>query len=108
MLEGTPSLSCVLLHPLVLVTADACLVSQMQDAESSFAGVSFHCYDGSVSDQQTFENDYPSKSIFFTECTGEYGSDWWSDIKVSFFRPIDRVSAFQIDPCSVQWYMDNM
>ncbi|KAI0917434.1 hypothetical protein AcV5_007918 [Taiwanofungus camphoratus] len=62
-------------------------VTLMQDAESSFAGVSFHCYDGSVSDQQTFENDYPSKSIFFTECTGEYGSDWWSDIK---------------------WYMDNI
>lgn len=62
-------------------------VTLMQDAESAFAGVSFHCYAGSVSDQQTFYNAYPNKNIYFTECTGEFGSDWWSDIK---------------------WYMDNI
>ena len=40
-----------------------------------------------MSDQQTFVNDEPGKAVYFTECTGEFGSDWWSDIK---------------------WYMDNI
>ncbi|EMD39801.1 glycoside hydrolase family 30 protein [Gelatoporia subvermispora B] len=59
----------------------------IQQASSAFAGVSFHCYAGSVTDQETFHNAYPDKEIYFTECTGTYGSDWWSDIK---------------------WYMDNL
>ncbi|KAL6302008.1 glycoside hydrolase superfamily [Sparassis latifolia] len=53
----------------------------MQQAASAFDGVSFHCYSGNVSEQATFEQAYPSKSVYFTECTGSYGSDWWSDIK---------------------------
>ncbi|THH30033.1 hypothetical protein EUX98_g4142 [Antrodiella citrinella] len=56
-------------------------IQLMQQAESAFAGVAFHCYSGSVSDQDTFFNAYPDKEIYFTECTGEQGSDWWSDIK---------------------------
>ncbi|PCH40287.1 glycoside hydrolase family 30 protein [Wolfiporia cocos MD-104 SS10] len=67
--------------------AGAYPVTLMEDAPNAFAGVSFHCYEGSVSDQQTFYNAYPNKNIYFTECTGEFGSDWWSDIK---------------------WYMDNI
>ncbi|KAG8215401.1 glycoside hydrolase superfamily [Butyriboletus roseoflavus] len=59
----------------------------MQQAGSAFDGVSFHCYEGTVSDQAYFTSQYPSKEVFFTECTGTIGSDWWSDIK---------------------WYMDNL
>ncbi|KAH7882702.1 glycoside hydrolase family 30 protein [Phlebopus sp. FC_14] len=62
-------------------------VQLMQQAGSAFDGVSFHCYEGSVSDQSKFTSQYPSKEVFFTECTGTLGSDWWSDIK---------------------WYMDNL
>lgn len=64
---------------------------QMQQASSAFAGVSFHCYQGSVSDQQTFYNAYPSKEIYFTECTGSLGSDWWSDIKVSLYSSLSLI-----------------
>ena len=59
----------------------------MNDASSAFEGVAFHCYQGAVSQQDSFHNAYPNKEIYFTECTGSYGSDWWSDIK---------------------WYMDNI
>ena len=59
----------------------------MQQAESDFAGVAFHCYSGTYTQQATFEQAYPSKEIYFTECTGSYGSDWWSDIKVRFLPP---------------------
>jgi O-glycosyl hydrolase len=33
----------------------------MQQAESAFDGVSFHCYQGSVSDQASFTSQYPNK-----------------------------------------------
>ncbi|KLO13556.1 glycoside hydrolase [Schizopora paradoxa] len=62
-------------------------VQLMQQAENAFAGVSFHCYSGDYTEQATFHNQYPQKEIYFTECTGSLGSDWWSDIK---------------------WYMDNL
>ena len=55
---------------------------QMQQAQNAFAGVSFHDYSGTVSQQDTFHSAYPSKEIYFTEGTGTFGSDWWSDIKV--------------------------
>ena len=54
----------------------------MEDAESAFSGVSFHCYSGNVSEQNIFHTAYPTKEIYFNECTGTQGSDWWSDIKV--------------------------
>ena len=53
----------------------------MQQAGGSFAGASFHCYSGSVGQQDTFHNAFPSKEVYFTECSGSQGSDWWSDIK---------------------------
>ena len=59
----------------------------MQQAPNAFAGVAFHCYGGSVNDQDTFHNAYPNKEIYFTECTGSMGSDYWQDLK---------------------WYMDHM
>ncbi|EIN05745.1 glycoside hydrolase [Punctularia strigosozonata HHB-11173 SS5] len=62
-------------------------VQLMQQAGSAFAGVSFHCYAGDVSEQDTFHTAFPDKEIYFTECSGTIGSDWWSDIK---------------------WYMDNL
>ncbi|GAW00393.1 glycoside hydrolase family 30 protein [Lentinula edodes] len=40
-----------------------------------------------VSEQAAFQTAFPNKEIYFTECTGSLGSDWWSDIK---------------------WYMDNI
>jgi len=36
---------------------------------------------GSVDQQDAFHAAYPNKEIYFTECSGEYTSDWWSDIK---------------------------
>ncbi|KAG1737994.1 glycoside hydrolase family 30 protein [Suillus lakei] len=62
-------------------------VQLMQQAGSAFDGVSFHCYQGSVSDQALFTSQYPNKEVYITECSGVLGADWWSDIK---------------------WYMDNI
>ncbi|KAJ7738728.1 glucan endo-1,6-beta-glucosidase [Mycena metata] len=62
-------------------------VQLMQAAGAAFDGVAFHCYSGSVSNQDSFHSAFPSKNIYFTECSGTIGSDWWSDIK---------------------WYMDNL
>ncbi|EEB92140.1 hypothetical protein MPER_09397, partial [Moniliophthora perniciosa FA553] len=59
----------------------------MQSYGNAFDGVSFHCYEGSVANQDTFHQAFPSKSIYFTECAGTIGSDWWSDMK---------------------WYIDNL
>lgn len=56
-------------------------IQLMQDAGDAFYGVSFHCYAGNVSQQDTFHNQFPQKQIYFTECSGVFGSDWWSDIK---------------------------
>ncbi|KAI0081546.1 glycoside hydrolase [Panus rudis PR-1116 ss-1] len=56
-------------------------IQLMQQAGNAFAGVAFHCYGGSVSNQDTFHSAYPDKEIYFTECSGTMGSDWWSDIK---------------------------
>ncbi|PPR01864.1 hypothetical protein CVT24_001345 [Panaeolus cyanescens] len=62
-------------------------IQLMNNYGDAFAGVGFHCYAGSVANQDTFHNAHPSKAIFFTECSGTFGSDWWSDLK---------------------WYMDNL
>ncbi|KAK7028681.1 glycoside hydrolase superfamily [Favolaschia claudopus] len=67
--------------------AGAYPVTLMNDDGGSYDGVAFHCYSGSVSNQASFHNAFPNKNIYFTECSGTYGSDWWSDIK---------------------WYMDNL
>ncbi|KAJ7482201.1 glycoside hydrolase [Mycena galericulata] len=67
--------------------AGAYPIQLMEAAPNAFDGVAFHCYAGTVDQQDTFHAAYPSKEIYFTECSGTIGSDWWSDIK---------------------WYMDNI
>ncbi|KIJ52416.1 glycoside hydrolase family 30 protein [Sphaerobolus stellatus SS14] len=60
----------------------------MSAAETSFAGVAFHCYAGNVKNQTLFHNAFPEKEVYHTECAGVFStSDWWSNIK---------------------WYMDNL
>ncbi|KAI0755082.1 glycoside hydrolase superfamily [Daedaleopsis nitida] len=60
------------------------IVAGINDAPSAFAGNAFHCYLGNVGQQDSFHSAHPDKEVFFT---GQYGTDWWSDIK---------------------WYMDNI
>ncbi|KAF9264506.1 glycoside hydrolase [Marasmius fiardii PR-910] len=62
-------------------------VQVLQAAGSAYAGAAFHCYAGSVSQQDAFTQKFPNKEVYFTECSGTIGSDWWGDIK---------------------WYMDNI
>ncbi|KZP07267.1 glycoside hydrolase family 30 protein [Athelia psychrophila] len=61
--------------------AGAYPVQLMQQASSAFDSVAFHCYSGTVDEQSAFTSAYPSKGVYFTECAGTIGSDWWSDIK---------------------------
>jgi glucosylceramidase len=44
------------------------------------AGSAFHCYAGDVSAQSTVEAAYPSKGIWFTECSGTVGSSFAGDL----------------------------
>jgi len=44
------------------------------------AGSSFHCYGGDVSAQSTVKTAYPSKDIWFTECSGTVGSSFAGDL----------------------------
>ena len=65
----------------------------MSSAGSAFDGAAFHCYGGDVTGQTTFHNAYPSKNVYFTECTGTYGSDWWSDLKWN----VDHITAGAVE-----------
>ncbi|KAG9019906.1 hypothetical protein FRB90_000037 [Tulasnella sp. 427] len=56
-------------------------IDVMSKAGSSFVGASFHCYAGGVGAQSTFHGAYPNAEVYFTECSGTLGTDWWSDIK---------------------------
>jgi glucosylceramidase len=49
-------------------------------AGSYVAGTSFHCYNGDVSSQSAVEAAYPSKGIWFTECSGSVGSNFAGDL----------------------------
>ncbi|KAF5342971.1 hypothetical protein D9758_013670 [Tetrapyrgos nigripes] len=62
-------------------------IQVLQAAPNAFAGAAFHCYQGDRSKQDFFVNAFPNKEVYFTECAGTIGSDWWGDIK---------------------WYMDNI
>lgn len=53
----------------------------MQQARESFNGIAFHCYRGDVSGQLDFHNAFPDAEIYFTECVGTLGTDWWSNIQ---------------------------
>ncbi|KAF8346582.1 glycoside hydrolase family 30 protein [Amanita rubescens] len=63
-------------------TAGGYPVQLMETAGDAFDGVAFHCYR-----QDQFFQQFPDKELYFTECSGTFGSDWWNDIK---------------------WYMDNI
>ncbi|KAH9920968.1 glycoside hydrolase superfamily [Fomitopsis serialis] len=67
--------------------AGAYPVTVMDQAADSFAGAAFHCYGGDVGNQEQFHDKYPQKDIYFTECTGSFNGDFWSDL---------------------QWYMNNI
>ncbi|KAJ8075102.1 hypothetical protein PM082_019429 [Marasmius tenuissimus] len=56
-------------------------VQVLQQAPNAFAGAAFHCYGGDYSQQDSFRSRFPNKEVYFTECSGTIGSDWWSDIK---------------------------
>ncbi|KAI0052463.1 glycoside hydrolase family 30 protein [Auriscalpium vulgare] len=85
-------------------------VQLMQQAGGAFDGVQFHCYSGSVGQQDTFHNQFPTKDIYFTECSGTFGSDWWSDIKASIIRDLPLLAHAHFFGRSLlaQWYMDNL
>lgn len=60
-------------------------VQIMQDtADNVFAGVAFHCYEGTVDEQDTFHNKYPNKEIYMTECASEFGRLFLSIILLSW------------------------
>ena len=50
-------------------------------ASSYLAGSAFHCYAGDVSAQSTVEAAYPTKGIWFTECSGTVGSSFAGDLQ---------------------------
>ncbi|KAL4251921.1 glycosyl hydrolase 30 family protein [Abortiporus biennis] len=56
-------------------------IQLMEGAESAFAGVAFHCYGGSVEQQDIFADKYPEKEMYLTECSGIMSSDFWNDLK---------------------------
>ncbi|KAL0571110.1 hypothetical protein V5O48_010842 [Marasmius crinis-equi] len=92
-LNDNPSYPTCTMTPSVEAKIGKSLRTQLNDNGFSsvkiigFELYSFHCYAGSVSDQEQFHKAFPSKDIYFTECSGTIGSDWWSDMK---------------------WYMDNL
>ena len=49
-------------------------------ASNYLAGSAFHCYAGDVGAQSTVESAYPSKGIWFTECSGTVGSNFGGDL----------------------------
>lgn len=56
-------------------------VQVLQQANPQFAGAAFHCYAGSNGQQGQFVSAFPSKEVYFTECTGLFNTDWWTNIK---------------------------
>jgi glucosylceramidase len=49
-------------------------------AANYLAGSAFHCYAGDVSAQSTVQAVFPSKGIWFTECSGTVGSSFAGDL----------------------------
>ncbi|MDT8067347.1 MAG: glycoside hydrolase family 30 beta sandwich domain-containing protein [Terriglobia bacterium] len=50
-------------------------------ASAYVAGTAFHCYAGDPSGQVTVHSAYPTKDIWFTECSGTVGSSFAGDLK---------------------------
>ncbi|KAF7353903.1 Glycoside hydrolase [Mycena venus] len=55
-------------------------ISLMKSHSDVFDGVAFHCYGGKVAFQDDFFKTFPNKDLYFTECTGMDGTDWWDDV----------------------------
>ena len=79
-------------------------VQVLQQANSQFAGAGFHCYAGDVSQQEQFESAFPLKEVYFTECTGLFGTGLWGNIKwwmdnlwVDQFRGFLQTRTFAAD-----------
>lgn len=49
-------------------------------AANYVAGTAFHCYAGDVSAQSQVKTAYPTKDIWFTECSGTAGSNFAGDL----------------------------
>ena len=49
-------------------------------ASAYVAGSAFHCYAGNVSGQSTVKTAYPSKDIWFTECSGTTSGNFAGDL----------------------------
>jgi glucosylceramidase len=49
-------------------------------AANYVAGTAFHCYAGDVSAQSQVKAAYPSKDVWFTECSGTVGSNFAGDL----------------------------
>ena len=47
------------------------------DTYDAVDGTGFHCYGGNFWDPANLTVDFPEKSIYFTECTGQSGNDIW-------------------------------
>ncbi|BDZ41841.1 hypothetical protein GCM10025865_11400 [Paraoerskovia sediminicola] len=60
-------------------------VSDILDSDAArwVAGTAFHCYYGDPSAQTALKEKYPSKDIWFTECSGSHGPD---DAPADVFR----------------------
>ncbi|KAL1696028.1 glycoside hydrolase family 30 protein [Schizophyllum commune] len=56
-------------------------VHLLDAAPDAFAGVSFHCYRGTVDQMEEFYEKYKDKEIYSEECTGTSNTDWWADVK---------------------------
>ncbi|WP_433617523.1 RICIN domain-containing protein [Dactylosporangium sp. CA-139114] len=48
-------------------------------AGNNVAGTAWHCYGGTPSGQTTVHNAYPSKDVFFTECSGTESGNTFAD-----------------------------
>ncbi|KAJ7290229.1 glucan endo-1,6-beta-glucosidase [Mycena rebaudengoi] len=55
--------------------------SLMEKYSDVFDGVAVHCYRGTVDDQKQFADAHPKTNIYFTECSGMLGGDWWGDMQ---------------------------
>ncbi|PWN32809.1 glycoside hydrolase, partial [Meira miltonrushii] len=65
-------------------------IDVFDDAAEDFAGVAWHCYGGDPSGQEPFNEAYPDRWVWFTECTRitQYYEEPWENIKKQFSQII--------------------
>lgn len=61
-------------------------IKVFDDAAESFAGAAWHCYGGEPSGQDPFNEAYPDRWVWFTECTRitQYYDEPWENVKKQF------------------------